>query len=144
MSDKQQVLEMLATGKISADEAARLLESLEDAHSRSAAAESERRQHDAVRMQGKKLRVEVNGFVEVNKKINVNVSIPLILARHVDNLLANCMPDEAHTELIKQGIDLRKLNISQIVDTFEDLEEDIVNADIDHDDACLKVRVYVE
>lgn len=143
MSDKQQILEMMANGKISAEEASRLLESLEDSESLPVAVETGR-QYDAARMRGKKLRVEVDGFVEGNKKINVNVSIPLVLARYVDNLLANCMPNEAHAELAKQGIDLRKLNISQIVDTFEDLEEDIVNADIDQDDTCLKVRVYVE
>ena len=75
--EKQRVMEMLEQGRITPDEAARLLDCLES----SAQKESVRVQEDAQRMKGKKLRVDVNGYTEKDKRINVNVSVPLVLAR---------------------------------------------------------------
>lgn len=139
-NERQQVLELLEQGKITADEATRLLSCLGEDEEK----EQARVQEDAVRMKGKKLRVEVNGFVEKDKKINVNVSVPLVLARYADNILNNCVPKDVSGELREKGIDLSALNIGQIVDMFETLEEDIVNVDLDQDDNDLKVRVYVD
>ena len=82
--------------------------------------------------------------MEGGKKINVNVSVPLVLARYADNILNNCVPKEVNEELKGKGIDLYALNIGQIVDMFESLEEDIVNVDMDQDGNDLKVRVYVD
>lgn len=142
--EKLKVLEMLAQGTINAEEAARLLDCLEENSEKERTAEDRRRKDTARRMEGKKLRVEVLGDTKEAKKMNVNVSIPLVLARYADNIIANCVPQAANEELAKQGISLRDLNIGQIVDTFETLEEDIVNADIEEDGAAMKVRVYVE
>ena len=114
--ERKKVLDMLEQGKVSPEEAAKLLDCLEENEEK----QSMRVQTDAARMKGKKLRVEVNGFVEGSKKINVN------------------------EELKGKGIDLCALNIGQIVDMFESLEEDIVNVDMDQDGNDLKVRVYVD
>ena len=138
--ERKKVLDMLEQGKVSPDEAAKLLECLEENEEK----QSMRVQTDAARMKGKKLRVEVNGFVEGGKKINVNVSVPLVLARYADNILNNCVPKEVNEELKGKGIDLSALNIGQVVDMFESLEEDIVNVDMDQDGNDLKVRVYVD
>lgn len=143
-SEQQKVLDMLEKGTINAEEATRLLDCLEENNEKERTAESGRVQQNAKRMKGKKLRVEVNGSTEESKEIHVNVSVPLVLARYADNIIANCVPASANDELSKQGIDLRHLNISQIVDTFEDLDEDIVNVDLDQDETCMKVRVYVQ
>ena len=132
--EKQRVMEMLEQGRITPDEAARLLDCLE----------SVRVQEDAQRMRGKKLRVDVNGYMEKDKKINVNVSVPLVLARYADNILSNCVPKDVRGELKDKGIDLTALNIGAIVDMFETLEEDIVNVDLDQDGSVMKVRVYVD
>jgi hypothetical protein len=155
-TEKQTILDMLAQGKISADEAARLLECLEPPGEKGAPGNknmllicdepSPTREGPRPngRLTGKKLRVEVKGFMEDGKKMDVNVSVPLVLARYVDNLIASCLPEAAHEELAKQGINLRQINIGQLVDALEDLDEDIVNADVKQDEMDLKVRVYVE
>lgn len=145
--ERRKVLEMLESGAISAEEAARLMDCLGE----ETAASKETPHADgsaeaggaSERMQGKKLRVCVKGTMENDKKINVDVSIPLILARFADDIIMNCVPQAANDELKKNGIDLRALNIGKIVDTFETLEDDIVDADIDDEETKLKVRVYV-
>jgi len=142
-TEKQKILDMLEQGKVSADEAARLLECLEEPGDKDARPASEEPRRNE-RLTGKKLRVDVKGFAEDGKKMDVNVSVPLVLARYVDNLLVSCLPEAAHEELSKQGINLRQINIGQLVDALEDLDEDIVNADIKQDEMDLKVRVYVE
>lgn len=143
MSDKAKILDMVEKGSITAQDAARLLECLGETTEKEEKAQQERVHESAVRMKGKKLRVEVNGYTEGNK-VNVNVSVPLVLARYADNIIANCVPDAVNGELKGQGIDLRSLNIGGIIDTFEEIDEDIVNVEIDEDDTKMKVRVYVE
>jgi hypothetical protein len=143
-NEKQKVLDLLASGAITTEEASSLLDALEDNSQKNMVAQEEKKRDDAKRMQGKKLRVEVKGDTEEAKRMNVNVSIPLVIARHVDDILANCIPDAASDELKQQGIDIRGIKLGPIIDTFEDLDEDIVNADIDQDETQLTVRVYVE
>lgn len=145
MSDKAKILDMVEKGSITAQDAARLLECLGETTEKEEKAQQERVHESAVRMKGKKLRVTVNGYTEGNN-VNVNVSVPLVLARYADNIIANCVPDAVNCELKGQGIDLLSLNIGEIIDTFEEIDEDIVNVDvdIDEDDTKMKVRVYVE
>nr|WP_122012184.1 hypothetical protein [Maliibacterium massiliense] len=143
-TEREKVLELLANGSINAQEAARLLDCLEEGDAKARDAAHAHREADAQRMQGKKLRIDVKGHTKDEGKINVNVSVPLVLARYADNIIAKCVPESASNEMAKNGIDLRNLNISEIVDTFETIQEDIVNADIDQDDTQMKVRVYVE
>ncbi len=78
--------------------------------------------------------------------MNVNVSVPLVLARYADSILTNVVPASAAKGLEEQGIDLRGLNISGLVDVFEELEEDIVNVDVEEEEngTNMKVRIYVE
>ena len=147
-TEKQKVLELLAQGQINAEEAAKLLECLEEPEAKDS------KQPAAVgvigvneQLKGKKLRVQVNGYTKEKndtQKIDVNVSVPLVLARYVDNLIASCLPEAANRELLAQGINLRQLNIGQLIDALENLDEDIINADIKQDGTDLTVRVYVE
>ena len=144
-SERQNVLDMLESGRISAQEAAQLLEALEKQSGgavRKSAPLTVSTGDD--RLAGKKLRVLVNGFTEGSKKMNVNVSVPLVLARVADNIIERCIPAAAMAQLEKEGIDIRGLRIADMVDALESLDEDIVNADIDSDDSQLAVRVYVE
>ena len=142
-TEKKTVLDMLAQGQINSDEAVRLLESLDEPSGRnSPPADNEARQN--MRNKGKKLRVQVKGYVEVGKKMDVDASVPLALARYVDGLIASCLPEAANRKLIEHGINLRQINIGQLADTLENLDNDIVNADIAQGDMELKVRVYVE
>ena len=142
--EKQKVLELLAQGQINAEEAARLLECLEAPEEGKDIRPLNGEGRKNAQLSGKKLRVEVKGYGEDGKKMDVNVSVPLVLARYVDNLIASCLPEAAYQEMLKQGIDLRQLNIGQLADALENLDEDIVNADLKQNDMDLKVRVYVE
>ncbi len=139
--DKQKILDMIDQGTVSAADGARLLECLGQTEEK----ESERAQETARRMKGKKLRIEVSGISE-GSKMNVNVRVPLVLARYADNIVANFLPSSATEGLEKEGIDLRGLNISAIVDVFEELEEDIVNVEIrqEEENTDMRVRIYVE
>ncbi len=140
-SDKEKILEMINQGTVSAADGARLLECISDTEKE----ETARVQESARRMKGRMLKVMVSGR-EKGNPVNVRVSVPLVLARYADNILANCVPASVNDDLGQRGVDLRGLNISAIVDAFEDLEEDIVNVDVDQseEDTQMKVRVYVE
>lgn len=140
--ERMKVLELLEKGAISAEEATQLLDAIDTQESRKENMMQQREEN--ARLQGKKLRVQVNGDAKDIKNMNINVSIPLVLARHVDNIIANTVPKAANDELKEHGVDLGAINLSAIVDTLEDLDEDIVQADIDSDETKLQVRVYVE
>lgn len=141
MNSKQQILDMIGEGKISAADGARLLECLGETEKE----EKVQVREDVRRMKGKKLKVMVSGM-EKGNPISVNVSVPLALARYADSIIANCVPASVNSELGQKGIDLKTLNIGAIVDVFEDLDEDIVNVDIDQTEEStkMKVRIYVE
>ena len=144
-SEKQKILEMLENGSISAQEAAQLLDCLGDDKEQKPG----ERPVEAVpgiknKNSGKKIRIMVKGADPENKKIDVNVSVPMALARMVDGIVENCLPDSANKELAKQGINLKALKLGELMDTMETLDEDIVDVDIDGEDTKMKVKVYVE
>lgn len=140
--DKERILELLEKGEITAEEAARLLDCIQEETEREKP--QPRAQSNAGQTKGKKLRIEVKGDTQDVKKVNVNVSVPLVLARYADQIIANCVPKSVGDELRTQGIDLSMLKLGELVDTIETIEEDIVNADILQDDIDMKVRIYVE
>ncbi len=140
-TDKQKILDMINAGTVSAADGARLLECLMDNEKE----EQQQVQESARRMKGKKLRIQVNGIDEGNR-MNMNVSVPLVLAKYADNIIQTCVPKSAMNGMQKEGFDLKSLNISAIVDAFEDIDGDIVNVEINQEEenTNMKVRVYVE
>jgi hypothetical protein len=139
MDDKTRILNMVSEGKITVEEAANLLDAL---------GKNEKVAEEPVTLKAKqgrkptKLRVNIDAG-ENNKKSKVNVNIPLSLVRTIGPIVSKNMPKEAQEEMNKRGID-----IVSIMDSIEELidaaaEEDIVNVDIEGDEAS-KVRVYVE
>jgi hypothetical protein len=139
MDDRTRILNMVSEGKITVEEAANLLDAL---------GKNEKVTEEPVTLKGKqgrkptKLRVNIDAG-ENNKKSKVNVNIPLSLVRTIGPMVSKNMPKEAQEEMNKRGID-----IVSIMDSIEELidaaaEEDIVNVDIEGDEAS-KVRVYVE
>lgn len=139
--EKQKILDMIEKETISAADGARLLECLGETEKE----QQEQVQQTARRMKGRKLKIQVDGMQEGNP-MKVNVSVPLVLARYADNIISTCVPDGAAEKMAKEGFDIRSLNISAIVDAFEDLDEDIVNVDINQpsESTEMKVRIYVE
>lgn len=133
---------MLAEGKLSAEEAERLLDALDG---RAGAAAS-----DTVELKDRrgrkptKLRVYVDSQEgEGSKKAKVNVSIPLSLVRTLGPVVARNLPKETREDLNRQGVDLEQ--ILKDVDTLLNAGdgEDLVNIDAEGGDGA-KVRVYLE
>lgn len=146
MSDsRRQVLEMLAQGKVNADQAERLIAALEkDEVVNGSAVATEVR--PATRW--KYLRVLVDG-VEEGGPLKVNVRVPLQLLR-AGVKLASLIPTQAqgsvNEALRREGIalDLSQIkpeNLEEVVDSLGELTVDVdVN---DHTDK-IKVRVFCE
>ena len=133
--NRRQILDLLAAGKVTADEAERLLKALE----REPPAGDARRT-DKV----KYLRVVVDAADEDGPS-KVNVRVPMQLLRAGVKLTSIIPPrarDEVNAALKKEGIevDIGKLtpeSLEEIVEHLRDLE-----IDVDHDHA--KVRVFCE
>lgn len=148
--NRRQILEMLAAGKITADEAEQLLAALEPDTTATAgtfagsipgsASESTAKIH------AKYLRV----LVEANEKgepTTVNVRVPMQLLR-AGVRLASLIPAQAHDQLDRQlsrhGIPLtlsqiKPENLEELIDHLEDL-----SVDVDAKEEKAKVRVFCE
>lgn len=140
-NEKQKILDMIDQGTITAADGARLLECLGETQEK----ESEMAHETARRMKGKRLRIQVTGVSDGNK-MNVDVKVPLVLARYADNIIQNVVPEKAQNGIKEKGIDLKGLNISEIVDLFEELDEDLVNVNIQEEEegTDLQVKICVE
>jgi hypothetical protein len=151
MSDgRKQILEMLAAGKINADEAERLLIALEpgnDSSQESGAGDAKLR-----KSKPKYLRV----LVEADESMTglkggpttVNVRVPMQLLR-AGVRLAGLIPQQAHDQLDQalssHGVPLtlsqiKPENLEELIDHLEDLQVDVDG----RDGNATKVRVFCE
>ena len=140
--NRRQILDMLASGKITADEAERLLKALErEPATPIAGPAGDARRGDKV----KYLRVVVDATDEHDGPTKVNVRVPMQLLRAGVKLTSIIPPrarDEVNAALKKEGIevDIGKLtpeSLEEIVEQLRDLQ-----VDVDHEHA--KVRVFCE
>src|SRR5215469_4276577 len=143
--NRRQILEMLAQGKITADEAERLIAALEKEPA-SAAAEPVR--GDVLKPRAKYLRVLVESQDQhhgASGPTKVNIRVPMQLLRagvRLGALLPREARDRANAAMREQGIefDLNQIkpeNLEELIEQLKDLE---VNVDEDH----AKVRVFCE
>ncbi|HHY48052.1 MAG TPA: DUF2089 domain-containing protein [Firmicutes bacterium] len=116
--EKRQILRMLQEGKISIDEAMKLLDAVDE----------EKPAPTGTSRSGRMLRVRV----EEEGKTKVNVNIPLALAKVALKLI----PKSAMRDIEEQNIDLEEI-ISTVTDTTMGKIVDIVDEDT-------KVEVFVE
>lgn len=126
MEDRIRILKMLEDGKINAEEAEKLLQSIDKK------VKVGKECCAIIPGKGKKLKIRVESKEGGNEK--VNVSIPLSLAK----LVANFIPKEQQKSMEESGVDL-----NTILGHIEELEatgEDIVNVDSENE----KVRIYIE
>lgn len=137
--DRRQILEMLAAGKINADEAERLIAALEKEPAATAG-----NADGAAKAKAKYIRVMVDADHE-GKTSKVNIRVPMQLLRSGVRL-AGLIPVQAreHVEdaMRKNGIamdlsSIRPENLEEIVDQLQDLTVDV-------DDDSAKVRIYAE
>jgi len=131
--DRRTVLEMLATGKITADEAERLLAALE-----APAAEPAPKK-------AKYLHVVVDGDGRDKDSRRVNIRVPMQLLR-AGVRLGSLMPSQAQERvkvaLHRHGInlaDIRPENLEDIVDQFGDISVDVADGSSNP-----KIRIFTE
>lgn len=139
--DRRSVLQMLSDGKITADEAERLLSALDRSDPPPAAEPRSVTGHNG---SPKYLRVTVDAL-EDTKPVKVNVRVPMALLRagvRLTSLIPPAARDEVNRELAKNGVpfdigQLKPENLDELVSHLNDLTVDV-------DSAEAKVRVYCE
>ena len=137
---RRQVLQMLAEGKITADEAERLIDALDQDQPEPQAGAVSR-----PKSRPKYLRVVVVDSSAGDDPSRVNVRIPLQLLR-AGVRLASLVPPQALTKLNEKlsesdvPIDLNELKPQQLTELIDQLEELTVEVD----DSDSKVRVFCE
>jgi len=141
--NRRQILEMLAAGKITADEAERLIAALEDAPAPSNGASAS---EAMPRLKVKYLRVLVESQ-DKSGPTTVNVRVPMQLLR-AGVRLASLIPAQAHEQLdealSRHGVPLtlsqiKPENLEELIDHLEDL-----TVDVDAKEDNTKVRVFCE
>jgi hypothetical protein len=136
--NRRQVLEMLATGKITADEAERLIAALEKDQAPSSSIDA-----SEPRPKPKFMRVLVEDIKGESTKVNIRVPMQLLRA---GVRLAALIPDQARNQLNVHlrdkglAVDLGNIkpeNLEELVDQLSELTVDV-------DDKDAKVRVFCE
>jgi polyhydroxyalkanoate synthesis regulator phasin len=147
---RRQVLEMLAAGKITAEEAERLIAALEKDTSPNSTWEAP----EVPRNRPRYLRVVVDSDdpTEAHGPIRVNTRVPMQLLR-AGVKLAHLIPPQARNHvdqaLHDKGIPfdmagIKPENLEEIVDQLSDLTVDVDLNDLDHKKHKVKVRVFCE
>jgi hypothetical protein len=128
--ERKKILEMLAAGKITAEEAERLIAALEASETRERGSEPGAARSEKPRY----LRVVVD-----DAEHRVNVRVPMKLIRAGVKLSALVPQQAVDAAMEESGIDLSQItpeNLDEIVDSLDDLTVDI--------DGKEKVRVFCE
>jgi hypothetical protein len=157
--NRRQILNMLATGKITAEEAEHLLAALEsngstaseNARSSSSAQENGSRPEPS-KGQAKYLRVLVEAEEGADSKIHptsVNIRVPMQLLR-AGVRLASLIPAQAHQHfdeaMSQHGVPLtlsqiKPENLEELIDHLDDLTVDVATKD---NHSNVKVKVFSE
>jgi len=138
--DRKRILTMLADGKITADEAERLLDAMS---ARAPVAQSAIGSNSSP--SPKYFRVEVNANDGAGGPTKVNVRVPMQLLRAGVKLGALIPPrarDEVNAALAREGIPFDINTIKP--ENLEELVEHLAGVTVDVDDPNAKVRVYCE
>jgi hypothetical protein len=147
--NRRQILEMLAAGKVTADEAERLIAALEPATTVSEHAGTV--SGAAVKTRAKYLRVLVEAdesMTGMKGQTTVNVRVPMQLLR-AGVRLASLIPAQAHEQLddalSRHGVpitlsQIKPENLEEVIDHLEDLTVDVEGKEGNG----TKVRVFCE
>jgi hypothetical protein len=148
--NRRQILDLLAAGKVTAEEAERLIAALEDSPSPSNGASSGDAQPKP-KTKAKYLRVLVEAdesMTGMKGPTTVNVRVPMQLLR-AGVRLASLIPPKAHEQLdealSRQGVPLtlsqiKPENLEELIDHLEDLTVDVNGKEGN----ATKVRVFCE
>ena len=136
--ERRKVLKMLAEGKVTAEEAERLLERLGQSEQRG---ETAVMTMDPPRSKGPKAPLKfLRVLVDSSDGDQVNIRIPLALVR-TGIKLTTLMPSNASKQLAEKGVDLSELGDLEGEALIEALRE--LNVDVDSHDGD-KVRIFCE
>ena len=141
-NDRRSVLQMLADGKINADEAERLINAMEGAGSAPRALDGPSTGNN--KPPPKYLRVSVDA-TDDDGPTKVNIRVPMALLRagvRLTSLIPPAARDQVNAELAKNGVpfdigQLKPENLDELVNHLDDL-----TVDVDSTDA--RVRVFCE
>jgi len=138
--NRRQILDMLAQGKINADEAERLITALEREPATASGPAIEPRRSEV-----KYLRVVVDALDDHEGPTKVNVKVPMQLLRAGVKLTSIIPPrarDEVNKALSKEGIDI---DIGKLTpQSLEEIVEHLRDLQIDVDTEQAKVRIFCE
>ena len=139
--DRKRILAMLAEGKLTADEAERLLDAMGSEPAPRLGAAPTTGSNGAP----KYFRVEVDAHEPGDTPTKVNVRVPMRLLRAGVRLSALIPPrarDEVNAAMARQGI---PFDINQLKpENLDDLIEHLADFAVDVDSGDAKVRVYCE
>jgi hypothetical protein len=139
----RQVLEMLAAGRITTEEADRLINALQEPASRATGGTTQ----EPARPKPRYLRVMVDTVDPKEGPIKVNVRVPFMLLRagvRLASILPSSASQEINRALRKEGIDfdiskLKPENLDELIDELRDLTVDVGNERND-----LNIKVFTE
>ena len=135
--NRRQILDMLAQGKLTADEAERLITALE----RGGAGATAMSEPDKV----KYLRVLVDTVDPLEGPTKVNVRVPMRLLRagvRLTGVIPTRAREEVNAALRKEGIEFDINNVTP--QNLEELIEQLRDLSVDVDNEHTKVRVFCE
>ena len=135
--NRRQILDMLAQGKLTADEAERLITALE----RSGTGATAMGETDKV----KYLRVLVDTVDPLEGPTKVNVRVPMRLLRagvRLTGVIPTRAREEVNAALRKEGIEFDINNVTP--QNLEELIEQLRDLSVDVDNEHTKVRVFCE
>jgi len=139
--DRKRILAMLAEGKLTADEAERLL----DAMGRESAPRPGVASTNGSNGAPKYFRVEVDAHEPGDTPTKVNVRVPMQLLRagvRLSSLIPPRARDEVNAAMVRQGI---PFDINQLKpENLDDLLVHLTDFTVDVDSGDAKVRVYCE
>jgi hypothetical protein len=141
--DRRSILDMLAAGKITADEAERLLAALDRAPSAAAPAVDDA--YPGGKPRPKYLRVLVDTDEDADGPTKVNIRVPMQLLRAGVRLSSVIPPkarEEVNAAMARQGI---PFDVNQIrPENLEELVEQLGELTVDVDQERTKVRIFCE
>jgi hypothetical protein len=143
--ERRQILEMLAEGKISADEADRLIGALGGSSATTTTT-------SATAVQAKPLPKFIRVMIDAkegrhDKPVHVNVRVPVALLRagvRFGSLIPIQAQERMNAEFRKNGLDfdirqVKPENINELIDQLQDL-----SIDVDQEDDDTKIRIFTE
>ena len=141
--NRRQILEMLAAGKITADEAERLISAVEKEPSKGA---SEANGSDPrPKTKPKYVRVVVDDSGKGTGATKVNIRVPMQLLRSgvkLAALIPKAAQEHVNDALHEHGV---QLDLSQIKpENLEELVDQLDELTVDVDDKDVKVRIFCE